>query len=203
MIEDDGSDIGATIRDWMSRSEPEKDWFFKTFSSRWYQMAVRHKKIAEHIYEDIRSTEVFNSKYFDDMVAGTATMAVSVFMDYDYFMHCGYSIENLLKGIIVRKNTEVINSKSRLEFDRTVMSHDLRALFIEAGMPYPEEYKLYLKRWEDCVLWKAKYPSTKRQSDDNSYADAYDTREMVVAFTDIFDALSKELMKGWTTGPPK
>jgi hypothetical protein len=87
-----------------------------------------------------------------------------MFIVYPFPMLAGMAIENLLKGILVGRNPEVVQ-RDRLnarEWHRGEHPHDLRHLARLAGVILTEDEEDLLVRMSEAVLWNGRYPVPKK-----------------------------------------
>ena len=116
-----------------------------------YEAAKPLKHHLENELERARRGEVFNYHY------------VAI-----YYMLSAYAIENLLKGLIVKKQyDEILGTFNRKEKLPSMLdSHDLVALVKTAGMKqiFSEDMDLLTKLGENAV-WQGRYPLPMKPDD--------------------------------------
>lgn len=122
-------------------------------SNEWYSLAVTLKRATKPLEENLKklmelcaaddSSEEYYSLYLEAHV---------------YYMLWGYSIENLLKAIIVKKNSED-DKKVISKLPTVIKSHDLLKLVESAHVSYlSRDYPDILSKLKECIIWYGRYP---------------------------------------------
>jgi hypothetical protein len=76
-----------------------------------------------------------------------------------YFMLLAYAIENLFKGVLIRKNINYRKEfESKLKFPSELSSHDLVTLAQMAGLRLSLKREELLRRFTRCAEWDGRYP---------------------------------------------
>lgn len=79
-----------------------------------------------------------------------------------YFLLMGYSIENLLKGILLSQKPELFHPKKMKGFNH----HDLKMLCDEVGLELQVDEKEWLTKLTAYIEWQGKYPIPLRRDKD-------------------------------------
>lgn len=77
-----------------------------------------------------------------------------------YSMLAGLALENLAKGVIIKKTPELVGPTSLASF-LTRGSHRLRPLFAKAGISVNVDEGAFLDLCSECILWAGRYPVPK------------------------------------------
>jgi len=73
-----------------------------------------------------------------------------------------YSLENLVKGLLVQKNpNKYFTKEGNVSFGKK--AHALTELFSEAGIKVNDEEKRYLEIWTTCAIFAGRYPIAKNE----------------------------------------
>jgi hypothetical protein len=106
-----------------------------------------------------------------------------------YQMLAGYSLESLLKGIIVARRPDVIQ-KQRLRKD--FVTHNFDKLLDLAGLDLDELGVQFLRRLGDAVVWIGKYPVST--SADQMQRVTLSSGRDVLMFRHLYDLFYKTLL---------
>jgi hypothetical protein len=77
----------------------------------------------------------------------------------------GYSLENVLKGIIIAQNPNIGKDETRWRRLTSGQGHKLLWLCEEAKISLDESSRQFLERLTEAMLWIGRYPVTKRRED--------------------------------------
>lgn len=78
---------------------------------------------------------------------------------YAYMLLAGLAIENLIKGLSIKKDSALIDNG---KLDQSLGKHDLLALARKAGVRLTEEERSLVERLTEYVIWAGRYPIPKR-----------------------------------------
>ena len=71
-----------------------------------------------------------------------------------------YSLENILKCIIVKNYKEINPLETEFPI-KEIDDHDLKRLYSKAKEEIPHKFGLYLDSWTKCSVWAGRYPLPK------------------------------------------
>jgi hypothetical protein len=100
------------------------------------------------------------------------------------FMLAGLCLENLVKYIRIKQDPSLVQPD---KIDKTVTIHELRRLFVEAGIQLSANEEKLVGLAEKCVVWAGKYPFPKKIGDDPTSVGWHGTE------FEVFERLSSRL----------
>jgi hypothetical protein len=103
-------------------------------------------------------------------------------------MLAGYTLEALLKGIIVARNRNVIRGKY---LTKDFLSHDFDELLSLAGITFDERRLEFLRRLGTAVLWVGRYPVSRGA--DTMQKGKYSSSGDLPLFADVYSRLVEAL----------
>lgn len=103
-------------------------------------------------------------------------------------MLAGYTLEALLKGIIVARSPSVIKGR---RLSKEVLSHDFEKLLGLAGVTLDERRLQFLRRLSIAVLWVGRYPVSTGA--DAMQRTKYSSSGDLPLFVDVYDRLVEAL----------
>jgi len=91
-----------------------------------------------------------------------------------YFMLMSYALENLLKALKIKNNSQVEGKlKQTLKLPKELVTHDIYSLAKDSGVlsedDYPDLTEALLKRMSIYATWFGRYPTPTKASDMNSF----------------------------------
>lgn len=138
----------------------EKQFCFKHPETFIYEaLGLRYSSEVLYEFEELKTRHTFGEKT-------GITIFSSDLVNKGYFpfriirMLFSYSLENLLKCIIVKKIKVVTPEENELHI-KDIDGHDLRILYSKANVNFPDHYSLYLDSWNKCSVWAGRYPLPK------------------------------------------
>lgn len=150
----------------MKYSNKEKDFLFeKQFCLKHPEtfiheaLGLRYSAEVLYEYEDLKTRQTFGEET-------GITIFSSNLVDRGYFpyrvirMLFSYSLENLLKSVIVKKYKDVTPDENEIPI-KEIEGHDLRLLYTKANVKFSNNYGLYLDSWTKCSVWAGRYPLPK------------------------------------------
>ncbi len=122
----------------------------------WKRKAQSLKKAADIIWEYfIKYIRLGEGK---DAKTRYALALVNLDIAEVSLMIYGLAIENLVKGIIISENPELIKNG---KIDKRLISHNLSKLLSEVNVTLKKDEKEMILILEDHIKWKSKYPISK------------------------------------------
>lgn len=127
----------------------------------WISEATNLKNTAELLYEHEKLQMTNSSSLPDKLKTG------AFFRGRIIRMMIGFSIENLLKGLIFQIEEErekVLRKDGNIRWDAK-KSHDLIYLSNLSSTSFDEEEKKKLELWQVCAVWAGRYPIPKNENE--------------------------------------
>ena len=172
--------------EWTAMLERHADWQFKLAAmepSSWRTRAIMLRRAANYIFEihfaaGMRSIERMQSELeerrrdTEAQLSGSIKIAEMTDAESEewqdqglvsvYFLLMGYSIENLLKGILLSQKPELFDTQKMRGFNH----HDLIRLCNEVGVELQTDEQEWLKKLTEYIEWQGKYPIPLRRDKD-------------------------------------
>lgn len=112
-------------------------------------------------------------KESEAQVPGTVEVTAMTYADIEewqdqelvtvYFLLMGYSIENLLKGILLNQKPELFQPSKRM---KGFGHHKLTRLCDEVGVELQSDEKKWLMKLTEYIEWQGKYPIPLKRDND-------------------------------------
>ena len=149
--------------------DTQREWMLNTYS--WKRTAEQLRSAAVVLREADQQDdppvlgESGDSESEQDFTVTVGPITHNGFIANVVRMLMGFSLENLLKALIVAEKSDgVLNSKNELA-SWGCSWHDLKGLAGQAKIEMSPEEEDYCRVWEMCAVWAGRYPVPLRASD--------------------------------------
>lgn len=136
----------------------------------WIYEAEGLKWAADRLYDFHFRAGIRNFERMSEGGVGTGEVTGEELLDFrdlelisKYYLLIGYAFENLLKGIYITQNPEIMMESDRLP--SRLQTHNLIDLVEESGLDINSEERSLLLRLTICTTWLGKYPVPLRLRD--------------------------------------
>ncbi len=174
------SNIPEDLKKFLKEQEQTREYFAQT----WYEESIRPESWAAQADLLKRAAEVLWAAFYQDhqklmerlnrAMPDPATIDTTdlrnLHIFHIYLLIAGYAIENLLKGIIVKKNLIPSLHQPRPELPTKLPSylnsHNLMDLLQQAGLRCKsDDEREFLRVLSDYTTWAGRYPAPKHWKD--------------------------------------
>ena len=158
----------------LSKAELEKNIYIQVLlnENKWFSQAIDLEETAALLEEKVEAMWSALSEYSK---TGNSSAVVRDNCSYTYLMLMAFSIENYLKGVLVRDRKHELKSilLDKAILPKTLKSHCLYTLATEIGIPNVESHEGLLRRLSRSAIWRGRYPVPLHSSSlyDQKYSD--------------------------------
>jgi len=156
--------------------------------SSWERYAKLLKRAADIIYEvyKVPYTKLCSRQYpYHEMNVELGQEDEDIHLKEIYYLLLGYSIENLVKAIIMINHPEYLTKTGLFKIDK----HETYDLLNENGITEFREYDDILKILAEYTKWKGRYPVPLKQEYFSWSLDIFDPKDA----NDLYERLSSRL----------
>ncbi|MHA1749525.1 MAG: hypothetical protein ACTSYF_12870 [Promethearchaeota archaeon] len=143
----------------------------------WIYVARNLKHAADRLFAiHIVSSERIIKKLGDEAIRGTSANGMKTLSPEEteemldaslittYYFPIGLSLENLLKGILVKKKRDEITPWNR-KFPDFIRCHDLLKIANKCGLNIDNEESILLEKFSEYIIWRGRYPTPTREEE--------------------------------------